>query len=62
MMSTTTATEVMSCSLGSPRLPTEGQLKRVLFGAGGFANALRRISDARSDVELGDLGRLYNGE
>jgi uncharacterized protein len=40
----------------------DGQLKRVLFSAGGFTNALRRIADARSDVELVDLGRLYNGE
>jgi uncharacterized protein len=39
-----------------------GTLKRVLFSASGFTNELQRIAEARSEVELVDLARLYSGD
>ncbi|MFF4775315.1 ATP-binding protein [Microtetraspora fusca] len=35
--------------------------KLLLFGRSGFTESLRRVADARVDVELVDLDRLYNG-
>jgi hypothetical protein len=47
------------------RLPGEGQLAEpamlLLFSRTGFGGSLRKQGDARSDVELIDLHRLYGG-
>jgi uncharacterized protein len=41
---------------------TTGEIKRVIVSRSGFTNELRRIGLSRSDVEMVDLDRLYNGE
>lgn len=43
------------------RVAVHGDVKLIVFSAGGFDRALLTVARQRDDVELVDLDRLYTG-